>query len=106
MIMTRNIDTPATYVPFRYPASDAPTAAIRQTRMIDPRRPIASEIQAQKKRPKIPATPTQTTRNEASAGVTLRIRTNRVVTHKVMPTEPVWLKPVRHDTARLRGYLN
>src|SRR5260370_20381344 len=75
------------------------------TSRIEARRPSASDAHEQKRRPRIPATPTQITRYDASAGPILRISTNSVVTHKVMPTPPVWLKPVRQETKRLRGYL-
>src|SRR5262249_21754334 len=53
----------------------------------------------------MPATPNQITRNEASAGPILSTNTSRVVSHKVRRVLPVWVKPVRHDTATLRGYL-
>src|SRR5258708_5498212 len=82
------------------------TAAITQLRTTAGRRPIASEIHEQNSRPKIETTPTQITRNEASVGLIFRTSTNKVVIHKLNPTVPVWLMPVRQATTMLRGYLN
>src|ERR1019366_4919488 len=70
------------------------------------RRPSASDIQEQNSRPKMETAPTQMTKYDAWPGVVFSTSTNSVVNHKVSPTEPVWLMPVRQDTARLRGYLN
>src|SRR5215470_7109400 len=90
----------------RYPLSDVANAAIKQTNTTDGRRPTASDSHAQNKRPAMPATPNQITRNEASAGPILSTSTRSVVSQRVRPVLPVWVKPVRHDTATLRGYLN
>src|SRR5215467_9034354 len=77
-----------------------------QTKTTEGRRPAASDSQAQNNRPPMPATPNQMNRNEASAGLILSTSTRSVVSHRVRPVLPVWVKPVRHDTATLRGYLN
>src|SRR6476619_8364464 len=89
-----------------YPASDIVAAAIRQLTTTAGRRPIASEIHAQNNRPKIEIAPTQMIRNDASPGLILSTSTNKVVIHRLSPTLPVWLIPVRQAANMLRGYLN
>lgn len=88
------------------PASDIATPAIVQVSAIETRRPIASEIHEQKKRPTICPRLSQITRPEACAGVTCRTMTNSVTCHKRNLVMPVPLRPARQPAATLRGYLN
>src|SRR5262249_42346228 len=69
----------------KYPLSDIASAASKQANTTEGRRPMASDIQAQKKHPAIPATPNQITRNEASAGVIFSTSTNSVVIPQGQP---------------------
>src|SRR5689334_11497235 len=81
-------------------------AAIRQVRTPEARRPIASEIQEQKKRPATAARLTQIASFDASGGDTCSTMTNSVTIQRVSPTPPVCVRPVRQPATRLRGYLN
>src|SRR5579862_1798899 len=81
-------------------------AAVRQLKMPEARRPQASEIHEQKKRPAIAAKLIQITSLEASGGVILSTITNSVTCHKASATPPVCVKPVRQPAMMLRGYLN
>src|SRR5689334_1635148 len=82
------------------------TAAMMQLSTPDARRPIASEIHEQKKRPATAEMLTQIASCDASAGVTCSTITNNVTIHNVKPTPPVCVSPVRQPVMRLRGYLN
>ena len=42
-------------------------------------------------------------RKDALPGLIRRINTSNVVSHKLNPTVPVWLIPVRQAAAMLRG---
>src|SRR5665213_803728 len=81
-------------------------AAIRQLRIPDIRRPIASEIHEQKNRPAIADMLTQITSLDASGGVIFSTITNRVTIHSDSATPPVCVSPVRQPATMLRGYLN
>ena len=82
------------------------TAEIRQVNAPDARRPNASEIHEQKKRPAIAEMLTQMASFDASAGVTCSTITNSVTIQSASATPPVWVRPVRQPATRLRGYLN
>src|SRR5215469_12308242 len=80
-------------------------AAITEAKIPDARRPQASEIHEQKKRPMIADRLTHTTSLEASGGVMPSTITNSVTCHSDSPTPPVWVNPVRQPAKILRGYL-
>src|SRR5215469_6138131 len=80
-------------------------AAITEAKIPDARRPQASEIHEQKKRPMIADRLTHTTSFDASGGVMPSTMTNSVTCHSERPTPPVWVSPVRHPAPMLRGYL-
>src|SRR5579859_6976891 len=82
------------------------SAATRQERMPEARRPMASEIHEQKNRPAIAEMLTQITSLEASGGLIFNTMTNRVTIHSERATPPVWVRPVRQPATILRGYLN
>ena len=79
------------------------TAAVRQLKMPEARRPHASEIHEQKKRPAIAETLTQMTSLEASGGVMLRTMASSVTCHNARATPPVCVRPVRQPAMMLRG---
>src|SRR5689334_17429226 len=81
------------------------SAAVRQLKMPDARRPHASDIHEQKKRPAIADRLTQITNFDASGGVILSTITRSVTNHKASATPPVWVSPVRQPATMLRGYL-
>src|SRR6185503_11092913 len=81
-------------------------AAVRQLKMPEARRPQASEIQEQKKRPRIAEMLTQITSLEASGGVMLSTWASSVTCHSASATPPVCVKPVRQPAMMLRGYRN
>src|SRR5579864_272928 len=82
------------------------SAATRQLSTPEARRPIASEIHEQKKRPATAARLTHIANRDAPGGVTPSTITNNVTIHRASATPPVWVRPVRQPAIRLRGYLN
>src|SRR5690242_19314772 len=80
-------------------------AAVRQLKIPEARRPHASDIHEQKKRPAIADRLIQITSLEASGGVIWSTITNKVTCHRANATPPVWVRPVRQPAMMLRGYL-
>ena len=65
------------------------SAAVRQLNTPPVRRPHASDIHEQKKRPAIAEMLSQTTRPEATGAVIWRTITSKVTRHSPSPTPPV-----------------
>src|ERR1700720_741360 len=81
------------------------SAAVRQLKMPEARRPQASEIHEQRKRPAIADRLSQITNLDASGAVILSTMTNSVTCQRASPTPPVWVSPVKQPATMLRGYL-
>src|SRR5918912_1518836 len=78
-------------------------AAVRQLKMPEARRPQASEIHEQKKRPRIAETLTQMTSLEASGGVMFRTIASSVTCHNASATPPVCVSPVKQPARFLEA---
>jgi len=78
-------------------------AAVRQLKMPEARRPQASEIHEQKKRPMIAEMLIQMTSFDASGGVMFRTIASSVTCHSASATPPVCVNPVRQPAMMLRG---
>src|ERR1700739_1056243 len=81
------------------------SAATRQLKMPEARRPHASEIHEQKNRPAIADRLIQITNLDASGALMFRTMTNRATGQSAGPTPPVWVSPVKQPATMLRGYL-
>src|SRR5271169_4493902 len=81
------------------------SAAIKQAKMPEARRPHASESHEHRNRPAIADRLSQITSLEASGAVIFNTMTNSVTCHNANPTPPVWVSPVRQPATMLRGYL-